>query len=55
MGSGTYNGQCSCSVPDSQYKVSKSHPSFVPTQSGSHRAMNSDKCDLSVVAPESTS
>jgi len=55
MGSGIYFGQSSCLVPDSQYRVSKSHPYSVPTRSGSHRAMNSAKCDLSAATPKFSS
>ena len=52
MGSGTYSEQWSCSSPDSQYRVSKSHQSSVPTWSGSHRVMNSVGCHLSIASPE---
>jgi len=55
MGSGTYSRQWSCLAPDSQYRVSKSHPYSIPTQSGSHRAMNSTECDLSTTAPNFSS
>lgn len=54
MGSSTYSGQWSC-VPNSQYKASKSHSSSIPTWSGSHRAMNLVRCDLSAATPESAS
>ena len=55
MGSDTYSRQWSCSMPDIQYRVSKSHPSSVPTRSGSHRAMNVVRCDLYTTTPESSS
>ena len=55
VGSGTYYGQWSCWTPDSQYRVSKSHLSSVPTRSGSHKVMNSDGCDLSAATLESAS
>jgi len=52
VGSGTYSGQWSCLVPDSQYRVSKSHPSYVPTQSSSQRVINLAGCDLSAATPK---
>jgi len=55
MGSGNYYGQWSCSAPDSQYRVSMSHPSSVPTWSSSHKVMKLDGCELSTTAPESSS
>ena len=55
VGSDTYSRQWSCSAPDSQYRVPKSHPSYVPTRSRSQRAMKSIGCDLSAAAPKSAS
>jgi len=55
VGSGTYYGQWSCSAPDGQYKVSKSHPSSIPTRSCFHRVLNLDGCDLSLTTHESAS
>ena len=52
MGSSTHSEQWSCSAPDSQYRVSKSHPSSIPTRLGSHRVIQSNGCDLYAVAPK---
>ena len=40
VGSGNYSRKWYCSTLDSQYKVSKSHPSSTPTPSGSHGMLN---------------
>lgn len=55
MGSDTYSRKFSYLAPNSQYRVSRSHPSSPPTQSGSHRVMNSAWCSLSTTTLESSS
>jgi len=55
MGLDTYSTQWFYSTPDSQYRVSRSHPSSIPTLLGSHRVMNLAWCAIFAIAPESAS
>ena len=54
VGLDTYYGQWSCSVPDSQYIVSRCLPSSVPTLSSSHNVRRLAWCALSAIALESS-